>query len=69
METERRPSDRRTRFYGWWYVCIGLGFALLAARSFLLGAPLRMSLLRLIIAAGFLALGWLTLRSLHRYIP
>lgn len=66
METGRRPSHRRTRFYGWWYVCIGLGFSLLAARSFLLGAPLRMSLLRSIIAAGFFALGGLTLRSLRR---
>lgn len=66
METDRSPSDRKTRFYGWWYVCIGIGFALLAARSFLLGAPLRMSLLRSIIAAGFLVLGALTLRGARR---
>lgn len=57
---------RLVRFYGMWYVCIGFGFTLLAARSFLLGAPLRMSLLRAIIAAGFLALGVLTLRGAHR---
>jgi hypothetical protein len=57
---------RLTRFYGWWYVCIGLGFALLGVRSFLYGSRLWLTLLRWVIAAGFLILGGSTLRGLRR---
>ncbi len=46
---------------GWWYVCIGLGFALLAVRSYLLGGKLWMTALRCVISAGFLLLGRWTL--------
>jgi hypothetical protein len=47
---------------GWWYVSIGLGFALLGVRNLLAAAPLWTVLLRWVIAAGFLILGVLMLR-------
>ena len=49
-------------FYRWWYGCIGLGFALLGARGLLLGQPMRLTLLRWLVAAGFLVLGALAFR-------
>jgi len=51
------------RLFGWWYVCLGLSFAALAWRSFLYGAPRLGIVLRVIIAIGFGALGFATLRS------
>jgi len=58
-----RPSARGRRFYAAWYFCISLGFVLLAIRAALLGArPLGVAL-RFVIAAGFLLLGWLTIRQ------
>jgi len=53
-------------FFGWWYVCIGLGFALLALRSWIGGVGRWGVGLRLLIAAGFLILGASTLRSLKK---
>ncbi len=66
MHPEPERGNRKARFYGWWYLCIGLGFAVLGVRSYLFGGRLWLTLLRCIIAAGFLALGWLTLRALRR---
>ena len=59
-----RPASqrRRNRFFGWWYVCIGVGFLLLGVRSLLAGELLWMILLRWVIAAGFVFLGVSTLR-------
>lgn len=53
-------------FFGWWYVCIGLGFVLLALRSWIGGVGRWGVGLRLLIAAGFLILGASTLRSLKK---
>jgi hypothetical protein len=47
---------------GWWYVSLGAGFLLLGLRAWLLGARFWTVLLRWLIAAGFLVLGWLELR-------
>lgn len=66
MSPEPQGRERKARFYGWWYVSIGIGFALLGIRSLLLGGKLWLTLLRWIIAAGFLALGWMSLRALRR---
>jgi hypothetical protein len=47
---------------GWivlWYVSIGIGFALLALRAYILGAGAGAVVLRLIIAVGFAALAWI----------
>jgi len=53
----------RNRLFGWWYVSIGLGFALLALRNYLYGARPFGIVLRGVIAAGFLLLGIATLRT------
>jgi hypothetical protein len=54
---------RRTRMFGWWYVCLGVGFVLLGFRSLLRGDALWSIILRYVIAAGFVILGVATLRS------
>jgi len=63
-----RPRDpsRRMLFYGWWYVCLGVGFSLLAVRGMLFGSTPLLTFLRWTIAAGFLILGLVTLISIHR---
>jgi hypothetical protein len=53
----------RARLMGWWYVSIGLGFALLALRNYIYGARPWSIVLRGVIAAGFLILGITTLRT------
>lgn len=50
------------RWYGWWYLSIALGFALLAARQALIDGSLSGILVRIVIAAGFTALGAAHLR-------
>lgn len=50
-------ETRRRRLLRWWYLCLGVGFALLAARSWIAGAGFWGVALRLLIAAGFLVLG------------
>jgi hypothetical protein len=59
-----RPSsdDSFVRLLGWWYICIGLAFILLAARAFVSGAPAWSSWLRVAIAVGFVLLGIFELR-------
>lgn len=56
----------RARLLGWWYVCIGLGFALLALRNYMYGARPWSIVLRCVIALGFVVLGAVTLRSTPR---
>lgn len=51
---------------GWWYVCIGIGFALLALRNYIYGARAWSIGLRSLIAVGFAILGATTLRSGRR---
>jgi hypothetical protein len=51
---------------GWivvWYICIGVGFILLALRAYILGASTGGVVLRLVIAAGFIALAWVQHRQ------
>lgn len=56
----------RNQLFGWWYVSIGVGFALLALRAYLVGARPFAIVLRGIIAAGFMALGATTLNTPKR---
>jgi hypothetical protein len=53
----------RNRLFGWWYVCIGLGFAALTLRTYIAGGRPVALLLRSIAAAGFIILGMVTLRK------
>ncbi len=55
-----------TRLFGWWYLSLGLAFAALAWRNILYGAPYWGIVQRFLIAAGFLALGIVTLRPAGR---
>ena len=55
--------DLQNRWFGWWYVCIGLGFIALALRSYLGGARPTQIILRGVVAAGFLILGASTLKA------
>jgi hypothetical protein len=57
--------SRRTRMLGWWYVCIGVAFTLLAVRSILRGDPLWSIVIRFLISVGFFALAAGTLRSVR----
>jgi hypothetical protein len=57
-----RNKDRYQRWLGAWYLCIGLGFALLGLRNLLAGAAVWSVALRWIIALGFIVLGTATLR-------
>ena len=56
----------RSRLYAWWYFTIAAGFLLLDINRWLLGERLRLVILRLVIAAGFLMLGFVTWRSRDR---
>lgn len=61
-----RPSLRQQPRRPWmalWYFSIALGFLLLAVRAYLLGGRFSLTLLRVVIAAGFAALGWLQWRA------
>jgi len=53
---------RRSRWFGWWYVSIGAGFFLLGLHRLLIGDAPGTIVLRWIIAAGFVALGYAELR-------
>jgi hypothetical protein len=55
--------QRRARWLGWWYICIGLGFGLLGLRNLLAGGRAWGIVLRWTIAVGFVLLGAGTLRS------
>jgi hypothetical protein len=55
-------EQQKARLYGWWYVSIGIGFILLGIQRILVGGKPWLIVLRWVIAAGFLALGWLQLR-------
>jgi len=56
-------KEIQARWFGWWYVCIGLGFGALALRSYLGGVRPFQVILRIVVAVGFVALGAGTLRS------
>ncbi len=52
----------RSRLYAWWYFTIAAGFLLLDINRWLLGERAQLLILRLVIAAGFLLLGYVTWR-------
>ncbi|MEK7407598.1 MAG: hypothetical protein AAB225_21170 [Acidobacteriota bacterium] len=62
MAVDQAKGQRRERWFGWWYLCIGLGFLLLGIRFLLLGDSLTNVILRWAIAAGFFALAWYQFR-------
>jgi hypothetical protein len=51
-----------SRNWGWWYLCIGLGFFLIAIVHLFQRAGLKDVALRIGVAAGFGALGWMQFR-------
>ena len=57
---------RRARMLGWWYVCIGGAFILLALRSAVRGDTIWSVVLRFAIAIGFIVLAKGTLRGPSR---
>ena len=50
---------RAQKLFRWWYISIGLGFALLGIRAWLEGDTPWLIGLRFVIAAGFVVLGLL----------
>jgi hypothetical protein len=66
MPGKRKPP--RSRWFAWWYVSIGAGFALLGIHRLLIGERFSMVILRWLVAFGFFALGYLQFRygSLRR---
>jgi hypothetical protein len=52
---ERR---RLARLFGWWYLCVGLGFALLGIRNWIARSSPWAVAIRFVIAAGFLLLAF-----------
>lgn len=55
----------RERWYGWWYLAIAAGFALLALNGCVVRAPVSRILVHCILAAVFLIVAVITLRP-HR---
>jgi hypothetical protein len=63
-EGKLRAKDiRRKRLLGWWYILIGAAFFVLGLFRMIIGERLWLVLLRLVVAAGFCALGYHQLRS------
>ena len=60
------PAPHRSRLYAWWYFTIALGFLLLAINRMLVGEKTWLIVLRVVIAAGFAALGYMELRTHSR---
>jgi hypothetical protein len=52
----------QSKAWGWWYLCIGLCFLLLAGVHYLRGERLTVVALRVAVAAGFAILAWMQLR-------
>jgi hypothetical protein len=57
------PRPDRSLWFGWWYISIGVGFGLLALRSYVVGGRAGGTALRAVIAVGFVILGMTTLRT------
>lgn len=56
-------GGRFRRLFGWWYLCIGVGFLMLTLHRWMLGERAWLIALRAVIGAGFLVLAWLELSS------
>ena len=52
----------QSKYWGWWYIAIGVGFLLLAIVNVMRGARLASIVARLVIAIGFELLGWMQFR-------
>jgi hypothetical protein len=52
-----------SKYWGWWYVSIGVGFLLLAIVNTMRGASLGGIAIRVVIAIGFEILGWIQFRT------
>jgi len=50
-------NRRQGRGWGYWYICIGLGFILLGLRNLLAAAAAWTVVIRWIIGVGFIVLG------------
>jgi hypothetical protein len=51
-----------SRHWGWWYLCISLGFLLLAIVHLLQGARAADIALRIAVAVGFALFAWMQFR-------
>ena len=54
---------RKQRLFGYWYLCIAVGFLLLAVHRAVLGVRTSAVVVRLVIAIGFALLAWLQFRK------
>ena len=52
-----------SKYWGWWYVSIGIGFLLLAIVNTMRGASLAGIAIRVVIAIGFEVLGWIQFKT------
>jgi hypothetical protein len=52
----------QSKRWGWWYLSIGLGFLLLAIVHQLQGASVGAVALHVVVAFGFVLLGWMQFR-------
>jgi hypothetical protein len=57
-----RVRGFQSKDWGWWYLCIGLGFLLLAIVHLVQGAGVAAVALRAAVAVGFVLLGWMQFR-------
>jgi fatty acid desaturase len=62
-EQDRERRRKRERFYGWWYIVLGIAFAVMAAVFMTWGDPPWLVALQFVIAAGFGFLGYLQLKG------
>jgi len=50
----------KARLFSWWYFAIGAGFFLLGVNRLIVGGSMSLIILRFLIAAGFVFLGYVT---------
>ncbi|MDQ2713114.1 MAG: hypothetical protein M3Y24_12965 [Acidobacteriota bacterium] len=55
-----------TRWMGWWYLAIAVGFGILAIDHILVGDVPWLIGVRIILAFGFGFLSWMELRGRHK---
>ena len=53
----------QSKYWGWWYLAIGIGFLLLAIVNTLHGGNLAAIFARIVIAIGFECLAWAQFRG------
>jgi len=58
----KKRKELRTRLFGWWYLMIAAGFALLALNGCLVAAPVSRIVTHCVVAGVFLVIGVMTLR-------